>query len=103
MYSHAWCTITENADLENFEVVIGDGAERPPSNDEICGHVTNTKAQADVASPAMMEIGTDTTPVDMQCSLIQQRQIIWYPPDPSYANMWSTRSTALCVSEDLAA
>ena len=33
--SHAWCTITENAGLENFQVVIGDGAERPPSNDEM--------------------------------------------------------------------
>ena len=34
--SHEWCTTTENADSEKFQVVIGDGAERPPSNDEIC-------------------------------------------------------------------
>ena len=61
---HAWCSITENADLENFQVVIGDGAERPPSNDEVYEHVTNTKVQEDVAFPAMMDIGTDTTPVD---------------------------------------
>ena len=32
--SHAWCTTTENADLEKFQVVIGDGAERLPSNDD---------------------------------------------------------------------
>ena len=29
--SHAWCTITENAEFEKFQVVIGDGAERPPN------------------------------------------------------------------------
>lgn len=33
--SHAWYTTTENADLESFEVIIGDGAERPTSGDEI--------------------------------------------------------------------
>ena len=30
--AHAWCTITENADLENLQLVIGDSAERPPSS-----------------------------------------------------------------------
>ena len=62
--SHAWCSITENADLENFWFVIGDGAERPPSNDEVYEHATITKVQEDVAFPAMMGIETDTTPVD---------------------------------------
>ena len=62
--SHAWCTITENTDLENFQVVVEDSAERPPSNDEIYEHVTNTKVQEDIAFLAKMEIGTDTTPVD---------------------------------------
>ena len=54
--SHAWCSITENADFENFQVVVGDGAERPPSNDEVYEHVTNTKVQEDVAFLTMMEI-----------------------------------------------
>ena len=56
---HAWCTTTENADSENFQVVIGD---------EIHEHVTNTKVQEDIAFRAMMEIGTDTTPVDTAAS-----------------------------------
>ena len=62
--SHAWCTTTENADSEDFQVVVGDGAEHPPRNDEMYEHVTNTKVLEDVAFPAMMEIGTGTTPGD---------------------------------------
>ena len=50
--SQAWCTSTENAELENFQVVVGDGAESP-SHDEM---------QKDIAFPAMVEIGTSTPP-----------------------------------------
>ena len=52
----------ENADLENCQAVVGDGAERPPSNDEIYEHGTNEKVQEDIAFPAMMETGNGTIP-----------------------------------------
>ena len=55
----------ENADLENFQLVIGGGAERPPSNDETYEYATNKKVQGEhIAFRAMTEIGTGTTPGD---------------------------------------
>ena len=52
--SQAWCTSTENAELENFQVVVGDGAVSP-SHDEMQNYT---------AFPAMMKIVTSTPPGD---------------------------------------
>ena len=64
---HAWCTqvaITENADLESVQVVVGEGAEYSPNHDQIREDGTNTQVQEDIAFPAMMDIGTCTPPGD---------------------------------------
>ena len=64
--SHAWCTQvekTENADLESFQVVVGNGAECSPSRDKRYDEA-NTRVQEDVAFPAMMGIGIRTPPGD---------------------------------------
>ena len=51
---------TENADLEIFQVVVGDGTECSSSQDKIRQDAKNTQVQEDIAFPAMMEIGTST-------------------------------------------
>ena len=55
---------TENADLEIFQVVVGDGTECSSSQDKIRQDAKNTQVQEDIAFPAMMEIGTGTPPGD---------------------------------------
>ena len=72
--SHARCTTIEDADLENFQVVVGDGAQRLPCNDSIHEHVMNTRGQEDIAFPAMTEFGTGTTPGDTAAVFIDTAQ-----------------------------
>ena len=62
--SNAWCTTTEKPDLESFQVVVGDGAECPSSQDKTREDGKNTQVQEDIAFPAMMKIGTSTPPGD---------------------------------------
>ena len=57
-------TTTENADLESFQVAVGDGAECSSSQDKMREYRKNTQVQEDIAFPAMMEIGTSTPPGD---------------------------------------
>ena len=45
--AHAWCTTTENADLECFQVVVGDGAECSSSQDKMREDGKNTQVHED--------------------------------------------------------
>ena len=51
--SQAWCTSTEDADLENFQVVVGDGAES-----------RSIEMPGNISFPANMEVQTNTLPGD---------------------------------------